>query len=60
MVKFKVIKNIPTKYAWEVGADVGDILHVSTWESAPTLMKEDKAVCDLGSQTEKEFCERIS
>lgn len=60
-IKYEVIKDIPG--GWEVGAKTGDVLTVETWRgggcSAPTLMKDGKAVCDVGSKYEKICCKLI-
>ncbi|MEM4992395.1 hypothetical protein WKH56_07640 [Priestia sp. SB1] len=55
--RYEVIKEIPK--GWETGAKVKDILTVSKWNGDLTLMKGDKAVCDIGSEYGKDYCKPI-
>lgn len=55
---WRVIKDIPE--GWETGAQVGDILTVAYWHGDKTLMKGDKAVCDIDSECAREHCELVS
>ena len=58
-MKFEVIKDIPEDMAWETSVKLGDVLYVGKWEGFNTLMKDGKAVCDLGSIVEKEYCREV-
>lgn len=55
--KYKVINDI--KEGWETSAKVGDVLTVSSWCGFLTLMKPDKAVCDIDSEYARKNCEEI-
>lgn len=55
--KFKVTKDI--EEGWEVAAKAGDILTVGYWEGDKVLMKDEKAVCDVGSRYYHDNCEII-
>lgn len=57
-MSYRVIKDIPDGY--EVRAKVGDILTVAIRDGEATLMKNRKAVCDIGSTYEKKHCEKIA
>jgi hypothetical protein len=56
-MSYRVIKDIPNGI--EVRAKVGDILTVAIWGGKPTLIKNRKAVCEIGSTYEKKYCEEI-
>lgn len=56
-MSYRVIKDIPDGY--EVRAKVGDILTEAIWDGEPTLMKNRKAVCGIGSTYEKKHCKKI-
>jgi hypothetical protein len=56
-MEYRVIKDIIK--GWETTAKKGDILIVGSWKGIYTLMKNLKAVCDIGSKNFKENCEEI-
>jgi hypothetical protein len=62
-IKYKVIKEISMNVAWQSGAKVGEILHVTKWGKYPSaltlLNNENKAVIDLDSPYRDECCEKI-
>ncbi|GAA0347465.1 hypothetical protein GCM10008931_43440 [Oceanobacillus oncorhynchi subsp. oncorhynchi] len=55
--KFEVIKDI--EEGWETTAIIGDILAIQSWGGFLTLMKDNKAVCDLGSEYGSTHCVKI-
>jgi hypothetical protein len=44
----------------ETRAKVGDVLTVEMRNDKPTLIKNRKAICHVGSKFEKEHCEKIN
>lgn len=63
MKQYTVIKDILN--GLETSAQIGDILTVKKWgqkelgSNELTLMKDDKAVCDLDSKCTKECCREL-
>ncbi|MGI6836119.1 hypothetical protein RY280_23400 [Bacillus paralicheniformis] len=55
--RYRVIKDIPE--GWETGAKIDDILIVKPWWGELTLMKGNKAVCDVDSATCLDHCVEI-
>lgn len=55
-MSYLVIKDIP--HGIETRAKVGDILTVEMRNDKPTLIKNRKAICHVGSKFEKEHCEK--
>lgn len=55
--QYVVIKEIPD--GWETTAKVKDILTVANWNRDLTLMKGNKAVCDIDSEYGRDYCELI-
>ncbi|WP_456364462.1 hypothetical protein [Priestia aryabhattai] len=56
-VRYEVIKE--NSEGWETGAKVKDILTVANWNGDLTLMKDNKAVCDIDSEYSKKHCKPI-